>query len=185
MSLVFKSKLLREQIKHWVLVVSLSIWAFSVSVIALTKSEKVILIGIDDAGARIITENKDRLIQSELKNFLKAFFDSYYVYDEKNFLHKIGSATEIMTDDLWQRNKDRLLDLHQKLQNTPLSQTMEIESIDLVEPGKVEAILGINIHSRMNQQKVRLKVNLEFKKNDRNEKNPWGFEVTELSDAVI
>lgn len=185
MSLIFKSKLLREEIKHWLLMGCLCLWALTATVYALSKSEKVILIGVDDVGARLITEDKDRLLQSELKNFLKAFFESYYVYDEKNFLQKIGNATEMMTVDLWQKNKDRLLELHQKLQKTPLSQTMEVESIDLVDQGRVEAILGISVHSRMNEQKVRLKVILEFRRNERSEKNPWGFQITELSDAVI
>lgn len=185
MSLVFKSKLLRNEIKHWILISCLVLWGVTASLYALSKTEKMILIGVDDAGTRLITANSDRLLQSELKNFLKTFFESYYAYDEKNFLEQIGRATEIMSDDLWQRNKDKLLELNQKLQKTPLSQKMEMETIDLLDQGKVEAILVLKIRSRINEQKIRLKVVVEFKKHERTEKNPWGFEVTELSDAVI
>lgn len=90
-----------------------------------------------------------------------------------------------MSDDLWQRNKDRLLELNQKLQKNPLSQAMEVETIDLIAQGKVEAVLILKIRSRMNEQKIRLKVVIEFKKHERTEKNPWGFEITELNDAVL
>lgn len=185
MSLVFKSKLLREEIKYWLLLVCLFLWALTATVYSVSKAEKIILVGIDDVGARLITDSKDRLLQSELKNFLRSFFESYYAYDEKTFLSKIGNATEVMSDDLWQRNKDRLMELNQNLQKTPLSQSAEIESIDLIDQGKVEAILVVLIHSRINEQRVRLKVVLEFKRNDRSEKNPWGFQITELSDAVM
>ena len=198
MSLIFKSKLIRHEIKHWLLIASLLLWGITGTVYAFTKSQKIILIGIDEAGTRLVTASSDRLLQSELKNFLKTFFDAYYVYDEKNYLDQIGKATEIMTDELWQKNKDRLLELHEKLQKNPLSQSMEIESIDLVEAsgqdssgagtgshGKIESVLVIKVHSRLVEQKVRLKVNIEFKKHERDEKNPWGFEITELTDAVI
>jgi len=185
MSLVFKSKLLRNEIKHWLLVGSLAIWGLTASLYAFSKSEKLILVGIDDAGVRLITANSDRLLQAELKSFLKTFFEYYYTYDEKTFLDQIGHATELMSDDLWQRNKDKLLELQQKLQKTPLSQSMEIETIDLLEQGKIEAVLGLKVRARLNEQKVRLKVLIEFKKHERSEKNTWGFEVVELSDAVI
>lgn len=183
--MIFKSKLLREEIKHWLLVASLSLWALTATIYAISKSEKMILIGVDDVGTRIITDSKDRLLQSELKNFLKVFFETYYSYDEKNYLTQIGTATELMTNELWERNKDHLLEINEKLQKTPLAQSMEIESIDLIDQGKVEAILMLKIRSRIQEQKVRLKVNLEFKKNERSEKNPWGFQITEVSDAAI
>lgn len=185
MSLIFKSKLLRNEIKHWLLVGSLGVWGLTATIYAFSKSEKLILVGIDDAGVRLITANSDRLLQAELKSFIKAFFEYYYVYDEKTFLDQIGHATELMSDDLWRRNKDKLLEIQQKLQKTPLSQSMEIETIDLLEQGKIEAVLGLKVRARLNEQKVRLRGVIEFKKHERNEKNPWGFEIVELSDAVI
>ena len=121
MSLIFKSKLLRNEIKHWILIGCLLLWGLTASVYAFSKSEKIILIGIDDAGTRIVTSSQDRLLQSELKNFLKAFFQTYYVYDESSFIEQMGRATEMMSDSLWQRNKDHLSELQQKLQKSPLS----------------------------------------------------------------
>ena len=72
-----------------------------------------------------------------------------------------------------------------KLDQNPLSQTSDIENMDLVDQNKVEAILKIKITSRMNEQIVRLKVILEFKKQERNDKNPWNYQITELSDVVL
>jgi len=37
----------------------------------------------------------------------------------------------------------------------------------------------------MSEQNIKLKVILDFKKNERSEQNPWNFQITELSDVVI
>ena len=185
MDLIFKSKLYREEFKHWTLIFALFVWAIISTIYAFRNQEKTILIGIDDIGTRVIAESTDRLVQSELKNFLKTFLDMYFTYDHTTFSEKMGSATELMSPDLWEQNKEKLLDLNERLKKTPLSQFAEIESIDLVEQGKIEAILNLRIKSRLLEQKSRIKVNLQFKRSERTEKNPWGFEITELNDAVI
>lgn len=185
MNLIFTSKLYREEFKHWVLILALTLWALIASVFAFRNQSKTILIGIDDIGTRVIAESSDRLLQSELKNFLNTFFDQYYTYDDKNFSDRVGKATEMMSSSLWDSVKDKLLEQNEKLKKNPLSQFAEIQSIDLIDQGRIEAILNLKIKSRLNEQTVRLKVNLEFKKVSRSEKNPWGFEVVELSDATI
>lgn len=184
-SMIFKSKLLREEIKHWIAILALFLWAVTATIVAISRTEKTILIGIDDAGTRIITNNSDRLIQSELKNFLSYFINHYYSYDEKTFIGQIGISTDLMSEDLWSRNREELLGLNQRLQKTPLTQVVEIESMDLIEPGKVEVLLALNVRSRLNTQIVKLKVLMEFKARERSDKNPWPFEITEVADAKI
>lgn len=184
MDLIFTSKLYREEFKHWILILALSIWAITASVFALTNRKETVLIGIDDVETRIITSSSDRLIRSEIKNFLTKFLNLYYSYDEKTFSEHLGSATELMSSDLWDRSKPKLLELNDKLKKLPLTQQAEILKIDSLEPGKVEAILALQITSRMNTQKVKLKVQLEYRKAERTQNNPWGFEVTEVSDVI-
>ncbi|MFZ3231734.1 MAG: hypothetical protein WA160_16115 [Pseudobdellovibrio sp.] len=183
--ILLKSKLYREEIKHWLLIFSIFSWAFVASFFAFRNTQKTLVIGIDEAGSRIISDSKDRLIQVELKQFFKYFLDQYYTYNQETFNERLGLATELMSPELWDREKSKLLDLKAKLDKIPLSQFSELENIDLVDQNKVEATLKIKIKSRLNDQNIRLKVILNFKKQERSESNPWNFQITELSDVVI
>lgn len=183
--IIFKSKLYREEIKHWLLTGVLLLWGMVSTIFAIQNRKQTLLIGIDEAGSRIISDSKDRLIQVELKQFFKYFLDQYYTYNQDTFSERVGLATELMTLDLWEREKTKLIDLKDKLSKNPLSQFSEIESVDLVGQNKIEAILKIKIKSRLNEQVLKLKVTLEFKKQERSETNPWNYQITELSDAVI
>lgn len=182
---LFKSKLYREEIKHWIAIVALSLCTLISTVCALRNEPKTLVIGIDEAGSRIISDSKDRLIQIELKQFIKYFLDQYYTYNQNTFSERIGLATELMTKDLWEKEKDKLFDLKLKLDQTALSQFSELESIDLIDQNKIEAILKLKVKSRMSEQSLRLKVVIVFKKQERSETNPWNFSVAELSDATL
>lgn len=183
--IIFKSKLYREEIKHWMLIVCLIIWALIATIFSFRNTSKTLVIGIDEAGSRLITESNDRLLQVELKQFFKYFLDQYYTYNQDTFQERVGLATELMSTELWEREKSKLLEIQDKLTKTPLIQFSELESLDLVDQNKVEAILKIKIKSRLNEQILKLRISLNFRKHGRSEKNPWNFEITELSDAVL
>ncbi len=183
--MIFKSKLYREEIKHWLLIGCLLFWAAIATVFSFRNTSKTLVIGIDEAGSRLITESSDRLLQVELKQFFKYFLDQYYTYNQDTFQERVGLATELMSVDLWEREKTKLLDIQEKLSKSPLVQFSELESLDLVDQNKVEAIVKIKIKSRMSEQVLKLRISLNFRKHTRSEKNPWNFEITELSDAVL
>ncbi|MBC7429997.1 MAG: hypothetical protein H7336_15390 [Bacteriovorax sp.] len=183
--IIFKSKLYREEITYWGLIAMLSLWSVTTTFFAVRNTQKTIIIGIDEAGARVISDSKDRLLQVELKQFLKYFLDQYYTYSQDTFTERVGLATELMSSDLWDREKSKLSSLKTKLEQMPLSQFSELESIDLIDKNRVEAILRLKIKSRLNEQLTRLKVTLDFKRQERTESNPWNFQIVELSDAVL
>lgn len=180
-----KSKLLREEIKHWFLIFSLTVWAVFASAFALKNNSKTMLIGIDDSGSRLITETNDRILQNELKNFIKYFVERYYIYDEKTFADQISAASDLMNPNLWESQKPKLLGIKEKLQKMPLVQLAEIESLDKVDNDKIEGILNLVIKSKLSEHKVKIKIILRISKATRTEQNPWGYEITELSDAVL
>lgn len=183
--LIFKSKLLREQILYWATIVTLCIWAVSATAWAFLKTNKTVLIGIDEAGTRIITNSSDRLVQSELKGFLKYFFEMYYSYNDKNFNERMGLSTDLFSISLFERQRDKILQLGQHLKKTPLSQSCEVQTIDRIENNKLEANLVLKVQSRLSTQDVHLKVSLSYERVERSERNPWGFEITEISDAAL
>ncbi len=180
-----KSKLLRDEIKHWLLIFSLTLWAVFASVFALRNNSKIMLIGIDDSGSRLITETNDRILQNELKNFIKYFVERYYIYDEKTYADQLSLASDLMNPELWEVQKPKLLEIKEKLQKMPLVQLAEIESLDKVDNDKIEGVLNLVIKSKLSERKVKLKVLLRISKSPRTELNPWGYEIAELSDVVL
>lgn len=182
---IFKSKLYREEILRWTLYTSLLVWALSSTYMLLKKNDKLVLIGIDESGTRLITDTGDRILQNELKSFFQEFLKKYYEYDEKSFPDQIESASNLMSSDLWETQKSKLLNIQEKLQKYPLSQSIEIESIDMIDNQKIEAILNIKINSKIAVKNVKLKVKLNFEKHSRNELNPWNYQITEVQDAQM
>lgn len=180
-----KSQLLRNEIKHWLLIAALGIWAVFASFFAVKNNSQTILIGIDDSGSRLITETNDRILQNELKNFLKYFIEKFYIYDEKTFADQISDASDLMSHDLWETQKPKLLEIKEKLSKMPLAQLAEIENLDKVDSDRIEGTLGLTIKSKLSEHKVKIKVNLKINKAPRTEQNPWGYEITELSDVVL
>ncbi len=183
--MIFKSKLYREEIKHWLVIVLSICFGIVGSIHSIQSAPQTLLIGIDESGVRLIKEGNDRLLQVELKQFLKYFLDQYYTYNSETFKDRLGFATELMSFDLWEREKPKLLEIQEKLNKAPLSQFSEIENIDLVEYGKIEALIRVKIKSRLNENELKLRVFIRYQNQMRNEKNPWNFEITELSDAVL
>lgn len=185
MALIFKSKLYRDEIQKWLLILSLLTWASIASFFAFQNKEKLVLVGIDDSGARLITESSDRILQNELKAFLQSFVLDYYGYNEATFAEQIEKASNLMSQELWEIQKPKLLEIKEKLQKIPLSQIPDIEAIDLIETNKVEIILKLRILSKISEKEVKIKVRLNIEKNIRTELNPWGYEITEVSDVVL
>lgn len=183
--IVFKSKLYRDEIKHWLLIVSLLVWAFIASYFALLNRERTLLIGIDELGTRLIVESNDRILKNELTQFMRAFVNNYYGYDQNSFSEQISLAADLMTENLWETQKPKLLELKEKLAKFPLSQSPEILSLDLVDERTVEALIELKIKSKLVEQKVKIKVKYTVEKLKRTSQNPWGLTISEMRDEVL
>ena len=183
--LIFTSKLYRNEIKHWLLIVSLFLWATFATFFALKNNSKILLIGIEDSNTRIIAESNDRILQNELKNFIVNFVENYYSYNDQTFGEKISLSSDLMSKSLWEIQTPKLLGIQEKLKANPLAQFAEIEIMDKVDSNRVEAILNLTIKSKLQETKVKLKVNILYSKSPRTENNPWGYQIEELTDATL
>lgn len=185
MKLLYKSKLMREEIKHWISIGALSLCVLLSLAWGISKKEKIIVIGMDEAGTRLIQAQSDRLVKNELAVFLKNFIELYYNYNDVNYHERMRLATDLFSEELWQSERDKITQIENNLKKTPLSQTADIVSIDRTDAYKVEAIVLLKVKSRMNEQEVKLKVDIEYRKIDRTETNPYEFEITNISDATL
>ena len=185
MDLVFKSKLYREEYLRYGLILVQFIWGLSTTVLALRNSEQIVLIAVSKNETRVISENFDPVFDTELQNFLKKFVENYYTYNQSTFAKLTGMAADLMSESLWDKSKEKLLEVEAKLKEEPLTQESTILSIDLVMENRAEVVLEIKIKSRITEKKIRVKAIITFKPAKRSKRNPWGFEITEIQDAIL
>lgn len=183
--LIFQSKLLREEIKHWIALIALFAWGLTASLWGCSKQEKVILIAVEPSGTRLITDEKDRVFEAELSNFIKYFLEHYYQYSSETFLAQIGKATDLMSEELYQEKQSELLKINENLKSMKLTNTIEIESIDKVGENTYEAVLNITVTNRMSSHHVKLKVVMTLQEHKRDAKNPYNYEIGTLNEISL
>ena len=183
--MVLKSQLYREEFLRWSLVVALTLWGLAATAWALSKKRETLLIAISDAGARVIANSDDMALKAEATEFLKIFLEHYFNYSEVNHRQQIGKAADLMSAELWDRLKAKLLEVNERLKSQPLVQRSEIESIDQIGEATFESVLQIGVRSRMNGSKARLKVTVEVRRRARTRENPWALEVVEIKDELL
>jgi hypothetical protein len=185
MKILLQSKLLREEIKHWALILSLLVWSLIASILALKNNSKTILIGISPMGAEIITENNPKLSKIEITNFLKTFLENYYSYSSQTYLPQMEKSTNLWSDELFNTKKDSLIAQNERLTETHLTQTSKVISIDQLSADSYEATLELTITSKLTSNTLKIKSFLKISPHSRDEKNPWGYEITEVSDVAL
>ena len=186
MRLLFKSKLYQLEIQRWLLILILFIWSLVSTGFALQNRKEIVLVGIESNGfARVISDKNDRILQNELKSFVFEFLNNYYAYDENSYLLKLSKSTDMMSERLWESEKIKILEVSENLKKTPLSQSFEVESLDLINGNFVEAVLLIKIQQRLAEKVFKLKITLEIDNKPRTSTNPWGYEIKEVTDVVL
>lgn len=183
--ILFKSRLYREELLRWSLMLVLLAWGLTSTLWAASKSREVILIGFDDSGARLVTDAKDRLLEEEAAKFIQAFVGSYLNFDAGTHQAQIGKAADLMSSELWSRQQAKLLEVNQRLQKEALEQRGEIESIDMTGDRVFEVLVAIRIKQRATASAARVKLTLELSAKERTPANPWAFEIKELRDEVL
>lgn len=183
--ILFKSKLYREEIKHWGLITVLLFWGILTTIYILRTENKPIVIAVQDGGTRLVTDSFDRVLQSEIRNFVTEFIHSYYSYNEETFSEQVGRASDLLSQSLWEQQKSKLFEIKQNLVKNPLSQKVEITNLELRENNAIEAGLTITVTSRLSEQKYKIKSKIQISKIPRSEANPWGYEITELKDETL
>lgn len=184
MELIFKSKLYRESLLRAALYFCLVLWATIASTIALRKTDKTVLIGISANETKLITDTNDVILKDELRNFLRSFLLSYYSYSSETYAPQMDKASNLMSQNLWERQKDQLAKQVEALKQYPLTQSAEITNIDQLGEKSFEAQLNLRIQSKLAPKSASIRVQIKIDQVKRTELNPWGYEVTEVSDVA-
>jgi hypothetical protein len=144
-----------------------------------------VLIGIDENGSRVITSNEDPLFKTEVVAFLRHFSMLLYNFDPATYLENVGSASELMSANLWEDLETLLRKKQDIVKSNQISHSGIVESIVRLEPSLYEVVLKC-----MEQRKIKkidryIKVQIRLRRIERSGINPWGIEIDELQEIPM
>lgn len=176
--------LIKKHLAMGLLLFSLICWAMTTTVLALTASNETVLIGIDKNGTRVITAQDDPLFKTEVVNFLTRFVALLYNFDANSFVDNVGSASDLMTVQLWQKEKDKTIKLGDLVKREQISHSAIVQKISKTS-GKYQVLIETNQMMRMKNHKQAVKLEIELQQVERSPRNPWGMEVANLVESKV
>ncbi len=165
--------------------VLVAVWAITASIWAYRSIPRVILIGLDETGTRVITTVDDPIIARERVNFVREFLRGYYVYDSASYPEHISQVGSFMSDKLWKEKESGFQGIAKQMKERPLSQDAHLLDLRKVSESEFEADLAISIRSRLQERAVRYRVAVQIAPRKRNTENPYPLEVTSVHETEI
>ena len=162
---------------------------FLVSVVfhfkTLRQSKTPLIIAIDANGARLVSEPTDPIFKTEAIAFIRKFFFNSYNFDSTNFIRRVGLATTFMSEDLWKRKQQEILDLKTKVEREQIQLQTDILKITQDEQGLYHVLLDVKETNRLNQQSHQIRATVQLTKVDRTPNNPYGLEVASYEEVSL
>ncbi len=180
----YTGTMIKKHLAMGLLVASLLVWALFSTFIALTNESETVLIGIDANGTRVISQTEDPLFKTEVVNFVRRFVSLAYNFDEVSFMDNVGSASELMTLELWNKKKHEINGLFELVKKEKISHSAVLQKIALKD-GTYQVLIETNQMMRMANKKKLVLVQLQINKKERTPTNPWGMEIASLDEKAV
>ena len=147
------------------------------TVLLMRMRPEPILIGVDQYGTRVIRDSSDRLLKKERENFLKRFLTLLYNYDSASFEERISESGDLMSDALWSEKRDEFSKIGSQLKTEDLEQKATVSEPRELDESSYQADVELKVRRKLTESMVKLRVDLRLRQNQRNENNPYPFEV--------
>lgn len=184
---IHAQEILKRNIQ-FVLFIGLAVLCFisiSMSLVSMMRSKKPIIIGIDNNGTRIVTEQNDPIYKTEAVQFIRKFFFHAYNFDSGNFFKRLGFATTLMSEELWKKKQGEIVDLKNKIERDQIELQSQILKINQDESGLYHALVQIKEKTRLNIKDHEVEVAIKLKPVPRTQDNPYGMEVDSYEETLI
>lgn len=181
----------REILKRniqFLLFLGLSLFCFVTCIVCLkvlVSTKKPTIIAIDLNGTRLVSSEADPIFKTEATAFIKKYLFNIYNFNSNNFMQRIGYATSLMSEDLWNKKRSEVLDLKAKVERDEISLSGEIQKLTLDESGQYHALIEVIEKSRLNEMKHLVGAVLSLKKVDRSGDSPYGLEVDLYEENIV
>lgn len=186
----YKIHLAQRHVKEWILISVLIFSLIITAIYAFSKKSETLIIGIDQNGTRIVTEQEDPIFKTEVINFIRSFVSLSYNFDQETFTENAGKYSELLSLDLWNGKKNDILKAAEEIKKEPIQLSTIITKIgkdkdkDGVEFYKVYT--SQTITKRASTQSLKYLISMRVAKVEKRTKNnPFGYEVTFLEEKRI
>lgn len=178
----------RSKVFQTLAVAGLFFWAVSASVVAIYKTmqpEKIILVGADQYGMRVITRDNDPVLKFEAPLMIHSYIKLAYDFDQTNYRNKIMQAGGYVSEELWLSLLDNHKALADKLDKQALSQSAQIDDLIQIDTNRFEAHLSIAIRLGTTVAHKKLKIEFSIDKKKRNSSNPYEWEISRINETEV
>lgn len=176
---------IRFKLLKWLIGLALVAWAITASVWAYRNRPQVILIGLDDAGSRLITSAGDPLIARERVKFVREFLRGYYNWESPEYADTMSRIGALMADLLWREREPEIRRNIDQMKSHPIEQEAQLLDLREVSEHEFEADLMVRIRSRVKERSVKYRVVLAIAPRKRSTENPYPLEVTSIHETEI
>ena len=166
-------------------VLGLIIYSVVLSVLLLKQKPETLLIGIDQYGTRLISDQDDRLLKSEKMNFLKLFLRIYHNYDSESYTTAISRAGDLMSQQYWTEKKPDFLQRQEVLKGKDYQRISEIKDLRAIDSTTFEADIIVIERKALKETKSNLRVEIHLQPIKRSQINAYPFEVVRYVEQVL
>ncbi len=171
-------KLYKNIISSIAIIVILTIWAISSTVIAMTKSDKVLLIESSPSGVRIISaDDNENRVSHEYRAFLRLYTLLVYNYDHTTFLGNIEEVRNILSRGYLDSFMEEVSKAFPIIESRKIAQVSTIEKIVKNKSDEFELTLNTNVFKNGGNEEFKILVKMKLNETQRSFENPWGIEV--------
>ena len=183
----YKIYLAKKHVKEWLLVAVLLFALFVTSVYAFSKKSETLIIGIDQNGTRVVTEQEDPIFKTEAINFIRTFVSLSYNFDQETFAANAAKYSDLLSLKLWTEKKSDILRAAEEIKKEPLQFSTIITKIAKDKDKEGNELYKVytdqTITRRAKVDKLKYIVTLQIAKiQKRTKDNPYGYEVTFLDE---
>ena len=169
-----------EVLKYFIYII-LFLWALTMSIVALKKSDKVVYLKLYSDSAEIVTS----LSEQELKHleviFIKRITQLFYTFNNDNFMTNFDDLKNYFSNSLKEQLIKNSLMKMSFMKDKTVSQTAVIEEIKKSD-GKYLITLNVVSQTNSNLLKQKVMVSMRLQKTEKSIENPFGFEITEYEE---
>ncbi len=186
----YKIHLIKKFSLEWILIIVLGI-GFSLAVFhAFTSRPQTVLIGVDQNGTRIITDQEDPVLRTEVINFLRAFVGVMYNFDQTTFVDNAAKASDLLSLDLWNEKKNDVMTMIETMKKEPMQVSTQITKIGKEKNEKNEEQYSVYTNQIVNRRARtdNIKMNYIFtvqKLPKRTKENPYSIEITSIKENRV
>ncbi|MAF89827.1 MAG: hypothetical protein CL674_01040 [Bdellovibrionaceae bacterium] len=149
------------------------------------NKREVITIYVGENETRLITSEKDPILQKEVVNFVKDFIANYYSYSNDDIKERMGLATDLMSDDLFKKSRDKINEGITKIELRDFIQQARLRKLTKEDNGEYRAVIDIRGKEKLNKFEAKYELNFIIKRAERTKRNKYGLEVAYVKESRI